>query len=542
MTPAAPLAQPQITTDGNDITARADVLVIGGGPAGCWSAIAAAESGASVVLVDKGYCGTTGAAAASGVGVWYVPPTPEAREAAMASRETLGGHLADRDWMGRVLDETYEQVGRLADWGYPFPVGDDGAEQRTSLQGPEYMRRMRRKVSRSRVKIWDHSPAVELLRDPDGAVAGATGVRRQKDGKWTVNAGATIIATGGCAFLGGGLGCNVLTGDGHLLAAEAGAQLSGMEFSNSYAICTAFGTVTKTAFYHWATFLREDGSEVEGASAKARSPIARALLNEKVYAVLDRAEPDLWPQLRRAQPNFFLPFDREGINPFTDRFEVTLRPEGTVRGTGGLRVVDEYCATSAPGLFAAGDASTRELICGGFTGGGSHNAAWAISSGTWAGRGAARHARGAGNAPTVTGLGRVGLAPQDRPTGDLEPHELVRAVQAEVHPYDKNYFRTAEGLAGSSARLERLWEQARDTLGSTPADVVRTREATAMLAHARWMYASAARRTETRGMHKRLDHAGLDPAQHHRLLVGGLDDLWTDVDPTGPQAAVALAA
>ena len=28
-----------------------------------------------------------------------------------------------------------------------------------------------------------------------------------------------------------------------------------------------------------------------------------------------------------------------------------------------------------------GDAATRELICGGFTGGGSHNAAWAMSSG-----------------------------------------------------------------------------------------------------------------------------------------------------------------
>ena len=33
-----------------------------------------------------------------------------------------------------------------------------------------------------------------------------------------------------------------------------------------------------------------------------------------------------------------------------------------------------------------------ELICGGFTAGGSHNAAWAISSGTWAGQGAAAHA------------------------------------------------------------------------------------------------------------------------------------------------------
>ena len=72
---------------------------------------------------------------------------------------------------------------------------------------------------------------------------------------------------------------------------------------------------------------------------------------------------------------------------------MTLRLEGTVRGTGGIRIVDETCATSVRGLYAAGDAATRELICGGFTGGGSHNAAWAISSGYWAGQSAAKYAQ-----------------------------------------------------------------------------------------------------------------------------------------------------
>jgi len=41
----------------------------------------------------------------------------------------------------------------------------------------------------------------------------------------------------------------------------------------------------------------------------------------------------------------------------------------------------DTCATSVEGLYAAGDAATRELFCGGFTGGGSHNAAWTMSSG-----------------------------------------------------------------------------------------------------------------------------------------------------------------
>src|SRR4051812_42452006 len=99
-----------------------DVLVIGGGPAGTWSALAAASQGCRVVLADKGYCGTSGATAPSGVGVWYVPPDPSAREEARASRESLGGFLSDRQWIDRVLDTTYANVDRLALWGYPFPT------------------------------------------------------------------------------------------------------------------------------------------------------------------------------------------------------------------------------------------------------------------------------------------------------------------------------------------------------------------------------------------------------------------------------------
>ncbi|MEU6295178.1 FAD-dependent oxidoreductase [Streptomyces erythrochromogenes] len=59
-----------------------DVLVVGGGPAAAWAALAAAQAGARVVLADKGYCGTSGATAAGGTGVWYVPPDPATREAA----------------------------------------------------------------------------------------------------------------------------------------------------------------------------------------------------------------------------------------------------------------------------------------------------------------------------------------------------------------------------------------------------------------------------------------------------------------------------
>src|SRR5690606_40503823 len=88
--------------------------------------------------------------------------------------------------------------------------------------------------------------------------------------------------------------------------------------------------------------------------------IARALLREKVYCVLDRADAGTRQRMRLGQPNFFLTFDRLGIDPFTQRFPVTLLLEGTVRGTGGIRIVSGDCATSVPGLYVAGDAATRE--------------------------------------------------------------------------------------------------------------------------------------------------------------------------------------
>ncbi|MDB5408185.1 MAG: pyridine nucleotide-disulfide oxidoreductase [Rhodospirillales bacterium] len=510
----------------------ADVLVIGGGPAGTWAACSAAASGAQVVLVDKGYCGSSGATAPSGTGVWYVPPDPAKREAAMASREELGGFLADRRWMGRVLNRTYDNVNQLAEWGYPFPLDDSGAPRRNSLQGPEYMRLMRRRAKEAGVKILDHSPALELLVDEDGAVAGATGIRRQKSERWVVRAKSVVIATGGCAFLSKALGCNVLTGDGQLMAAEAGAEMSGMEFSNAYAISPAFASVTKTLFYSWATFTYGDGSVIPGAaSQKGRSVIARTLLDQPVYCRIDKADAPTQAAMRDAQPNFFLPLDRAGIDPFTQRFPVTLRLEGTVRGTGGLRIADESCATSVIGLYAAGDAATRELICGGFTGGGSHNAAWAMSSGFWAGSSAAEHARQIGPIEHRHLVCAGGAALETRHARAFDPESIIEAVQAEVFPYPKNYFRTEDRLGGAADRLDELWHEVRAAGAASEADVVRAREAAAMLATSRWMYRSALARKETRGMHKREDYPRQDSAQRHYLTSGGLDEVWVAPRP-----------
>jgi succinate dehydrogenase/fumarate reductase flavoprotein subunit len=538
-----------MTNTESEQTLSADVLVVGGGPAGTWAAIKAAEAGATVVLADKGYTGASGATASVGTGVWYVEDDPEAREAAMASREALGGHLAERDWMARVLDETHARIHELGRvQRYPFPADPRGRLIRDDLQGPEYMRRQRIRVLRLGVRVLDHTPVVELLVDADAVVSGARALDRRTGETVRIEAAAVVLAAGGCAFQSKTLGCDVNTGDGALLAVEAGARLSGMEFSNAYAIAPKGTSLTKTAYYSWASFYHADGTPLEGAGSKhGRSVIARTLLEEPVYARIDRATPAQRQAMRKGQPNTFLVFDRLGIDPFTDLFEIVLLAEGTVRGTGGVRIADEDCSTDVPGLYAAGDTATRELICGGFTGGGSHNAAWAMSSGSWAGRGAAAFAaaRRGSSGLDVPGRGRglraagtAGLRPTG--TASLGYREVVAEVQRQVLPYDRNYLRHADRLEPALRSLHGLWSAVREGLGASGEDVFRAREAAAMVAHGRWMYHAALQRTESRGMHKRLDRPAQDPAQHYRLLTGGLDEVWSRPE-SAPRASVSVA-
>lgn len=505
-------------------TLSADVLVVGGGPAGTWAAIRAAEAGADVVLADKGYTGASGATASAGTGVWYIEDVPELREAAMANREKLGAGLTDRAWMARVLDETYLRMDEIARvQRYPFPVDADGNLVKDDLQGPEYMRRQRLRVHRLGVRILDHTPALHLLVDDDGVVSGAVVVDRKTGDSLRIAAGAVVLATGGCAFQSKTLGCDVDTGDGALMAVEAGAALSGMEFSNAYAIAPKGTGVTKNAFYNWASFYLADGSVLDVPRSKDRTLIAQTLQTQPVLACLDLASTAEQAVMRTAQPNFFLTFDRMGIDPFTDHFEITLVTEGTVRGTGGVRIAENDCATDVPGLYAAGDAATRELVSGAWTGGGSHNAAWAACSGGWAGQGAAAFARRRGRPGGANAVGAPGPA---------QFRDVVAEVRRHVLPYEINYLRHAERLTPALAALNALWS---DTGAAEPAmhgeNLFRGREAAAMLAHARWMYHAALHRTESRGMHKRYDYPDLDPGRQHRLLTGGLHQVWSRPEP-----------
>ncbi|MCI4589348.1 FAD-binding protein [Sphingobium sp. BYY-5] len=516
----------------------ADVLVIGGGMAACWAATSAARAAARVILVDKGFVGTSGVTATGGPNHWWVPPDVDKRAKAIEERHARSFELAERSWMARIIDETWRALPELAAY-YPFDSDGKGGTFYSGVRGPEYMRGLRRFAIDRGVTILDHHPALELLVDDEGAVAGAAGHARLDDRPWSVHAPAVILATGGCAFRSGLIGSHGNTGDGLLMAAEAGAVLSGMEFSASYSLSPAWNS-TRTLPYFAARFFDQSGRELDvpppmsGEAAHLKA-LAKAMDEGPVLADLSDAPTLLKQMLRRIQPASLPPFERHGIDLFETRFPIRLFGEGTVRGTGGLQIIDEDCRTSVTGLYAAGDCATRELVAGATSGGGAQNAAWALTSGRVAGRAAAeaslRHNRH--SAPLSLPVGQVGL----RPASHVKPLDLsliIPAAQACTIHFDGTLWRSEAKLSEAQSRLDALWRDVADHGHATGLAKVGLREQVALLASARWVGAASLARKESRGMHMRIDAPGVDPAFGRRMLTGGLEQAWTRLETPHP--------
>ncbi len=524
-------------------------MVIGGGPAGAWAALAAAESGASVVVAEKGYTGTSGPLSSANTGIYYIQPDdPIHRHGMVTARMPLAFGLADERWLERTLDQSYANLDAMARWGYKWPKNEAGQEYRARLRGPDTLIFLRRQLLKSRVRLLDHSPVMELLVS-DGIAAGAAGVNRQTGTTWSVRAGAVVLATGGTAFLSGVAGTRGNTGDGYLFAAEAGAEFSGMEFSSQYAPAPHGGVLSRGAHLEYATLFDNAGNEI----TRGRRTVEAIEHTGAAWAILDKAKDEATrAMLRRTHAHIFLHLERLGIDPFTERYRIDFRLEGTIRAVGGLAIGDDL-STTVPGLFAAGDITTKEKVVGAGPPGGGPAAAWAIASGSWAGASAAGFAKRLGpSADTrrVRSIGGTGLHAAKAHKSRVSVADVTASVQAEMIPFDRNYWRSGVHLESSLDRFASEWREIRDGSlitgeAATPRDaareLLRSREAAAMLATARWINVSALARTETRGLHRRSDFPELDPAQEHHLIAGGLDDVWVARRPVGT-AEKALAS
>lgn len=202
-----------------------------------------------------------------------------------------------------------------------------------------------------------------------------------------------------------------------------------------------------------------------------------------------------------------------GIDPLRTRFPVGLRHEGTVRGTGGMRLADTDGSTDVPSLYAAGDAASREATVGARTGGGSPNAAWAIATGSWAGAAAGRFAKAHSSVQAVdVDAHRAKLATSD-------PHAAVETLEREVRPPEVHLFRSEQRLTAALRTID----AALATRAGADASLAASRSAYALMYVAKLSYTSAPARRETRGMHRRNDFP-LQEGLASRLLISGVKD------------------
>jgi len=243
----APARLTGLPPDGPDLAC--DVLIIGGGGAGASAALLAQENGAEVLLVTKLRFGDANTVMAQG-GIQAADK--ENDSPAMHYLDVIGGggFSNDPDLVQALVGDAPSVIAWLESLGAMFDKDPDGTlrtihgggtsrkrmHAARDYSGAEIMRTLRDEV-RSRgdgsspaIRVWEFRPAVELLLDSHGHVAGAILKDLDTERMMVVHARAVVIATGGSGRLHyqGFPTTNHFgaTGDGLVLAYRVGARLS----------------------------------------------------------------------------------------------------------------------------------------------------------------------------------------------------------------------------------------------------------------------------------------------------------------------------
>ena len=266
-----------------------DVVVLGGGIAGCWAAITAARNGAKVAIMDKGDIRRSGSGG-PGCDHWCnVPANPHSRvnpdEWANDEMNTLGDFsngigieiqcredfdtLLEMEQMGGKIRDTdddflgvegryddtkfmvsprYSVDGRLAPaegWGVP---GYNPPDQRKNtvirVWGTTFKPALKKECQKLGVIILDRTMATSVLNEggkQGGRVVGATGINVRTGEFVIVKAPTVIISAAGLGFLytldteHGGISTmhsRNECGDATVMAWKAGAKITMMEGSS----------------------------------------------------------------------------------------------------------------------------------------------------------------------------------------------------------------------------------------------------------------------------------------------------------------------
>jgi len=371
-----------------------DLLIIGGGGAGCWAAITAMKSGVSSMIATKLRLGDANSMMSEGGMQAAVAPQDS------PTRHYLdaigGGHFDNNPDLVRALTEDAPEVVReLENLGVMWDKMEDGSLQvlhgggtsrKRMLSCRDYvgaviMRTLMDEVENhpDKIRIREFEPAVELLLDDKGQCAGAILYNLDTEQFLVVKAKATVITTGGFGRLHirGFATTNHYgaTGDGLVMAYRAGARLEFMDSVQYHPTGAVYPEqiagflVSEKIRGAGGQPLNKDGElfvfpreprDVESAAIIRECSSERSMgiptASGRVGVWLDSPIIDMLQgegYTRHQFPGICRAFDRYGIDIV--RQPMLIYPSLHYQN-GGVEINDR-CETNIPGLFVAGEAS-----------------------------------------------------------------------------------------------------------------------------------------------------------------------------------------
>lgn len=525
-----------------------DLLVAGGGLAGCWAAIAASDLGAKVTLVDKG------AVARSGDAVFchdLLAPTPE-KELDTWLKEMVehAEYMMDQDFAWVLLSEEGDRIRKMQDFGVPFErdeagqlflsVGRGHISSKTVLcDCRKMMEVMRKEVCRRPINLVERVMVTDLLTSDgvlptQGRVVGALGIHG-RTGKLSIfKAKAVFLSTGVVGFKLHTQYADNLTGDAQAMAFRAGAELAGLEFGFSPRFVGLHkGRVYTQSLMPFQTqgahLVNSQGYRYMESYAPKKMErlstcglLALASVNEllegrgPVYFDMRHFSPEHHEQLRRILPLRMAPLDAINLDPGKELIECA--PLVCYLGGGGIKI-NVHGESSLPGLLAGGIAShagAGEWVSGAMLG-------VCNVFGYRAGIRAAALAKELGevkiNRDQVQRLKSLTLAPGKKETG-VGPMEIFRRLGSKMVKPEYTIVKSERKIKEMLAEIRAIAAQDLPRLSAQDAHgLIKANEARNFVDFLEPLFIASLERRESRLTHYRLEYPYRDDGQWLKWVV-----------------------
>ncbi len=234
-----------------------DVLIVGGGLAGCMAAINASESGLSVTIVEKSNTKRSGCAGSGIDHLWsYIPSVHEkmgwSLENLVEEHFIAYGKFVRKDLVRLTASTMYDRMLDLEKIGLKFRFEDSKAPGKFRLvyqfhsqpstfnfEGRDIKRKLTAEVLRKNIRVINRVMITDLLTE-EGQVCGAAGVSTREEKIYVIKAKTVVMSTSGrISRLSKGSTGNTFnrrhsatgtSGDSKVAALRAGAEIINMEF------------------------------------------------------------------------------------------------------------------------------------------------------------------------------------------------------------------------------------------------------------------------------------------------------------------------